>query len=164
MWSVAWVSNPKSRLFMNYFGLHEEQAHPKYGTILASASYDGRVLIWREAPQSSAQGKASQWQLIYSFAQHTASVNILSWAPHEAGCLLACASSDGKVSVIEFKDNNWDYQLIQAHGIGVNAVSWGPAVAPGAVASASGQSGIVRRFASGGSDCLIKIWEFKYAL
>jgi protein transport protein SEC13 len=63
--------------------------------------------------------------------------------------------------VIEFKDNNWDYQMIQAHGIGVNAVSWGPAVLPGAVASASGGNGAVRRFASGGSDCLLKIWEFK---
>ena len=62
MWCVAW-------------------AHPKYGNILASSSYDGKVIIWRE--QSGA------WQKIYDVALHTASVNHVAWAPHEAGCLLA---------------------------------------------------------------------------
>jgi len=31
------------------------------------------------------------------------SVNSLSWAPHELGAILACASSDGKISVLTFK-------------------------------------------------------------
>ena len=30
-------------------------------------------------------------------------VNSVSWAPHELGAILACASSDGKVSVLTFK-------------------------------------------------------------
>ena len=134
MWCVAW-------------------AHPKYGNILASSSYDGKVLIWRE------QGGA--WQKIYDVALHTASVNHVAWAPHEAGCLLACASSDGNVSVLEFKDNNWTNQIFQACGSGVNSVSWAPAVAPGQVVSASGnQAGTARRFVTGGSDCQVKLWEF----
>lgn len=130
-------------------------AHPKYGTILASASYDGKVFIWRE------QG-AGQWQKVYEFALHTASVNLVSWSPHESGCLLACASSDGAVSVLEFKDNSWSHQIFSAHGIGVNAVSWAPATAPGAITSAggAGQQGSVRRFVTGGSDCNVKIWDW----
>lgn len=129
------------------------QAHPKYGNILASSSYDGKVFIWREA--------AGQWSKIYEVALHTASVNLVSWAPHEAGCLLACASSDGNVSVLEFKDNNWSHQIFQACGSGVNSVSWAPAVAPGQVTSASGnQAGSARRFVTGGSDCQVKLWEY----
>ena len=30
-------------------------------------------------------------------------VNSVSWAPHELGAILACASSDGKISVLSFK-------------------------------------------------------------
>ncbi|KAF2094572.1 Sec13 protein-like protein, partial [Rhizodiscina lignyota] len=128
-------------------------AHPKYGTILASSSYDGKVFIWRESN--------NQWTKVYNFELHTASVNLVAWSPHEAGCLLACASSDGNVSVLEFKDNSWSHQIFQAHGTGVNAVSWAPAIAPGAVTSAGGQAGgVVRRFVTGGSDCAVKIWEW----
>ena len=94
-------------------------------------------------------------------ALHTASVNLVSWAPHEAGCLLACASSDGNVSVLEFKDNAWTQQLFQACGSGVNSVSWAPAVAPGQIVGASGnQAGAARRFVTGGSDCQVKLWEW----
>ena len=87
-------------------------------------------------------------------------MNIVSWAPHEAGCLLACASSDGNISVLEFKDNSWEHQIFSAHGIGVNGVSWAPAVAPGAVFS-SAPANATRRFASGGSDNAVKIWDWK---
>lgn len=127
-------------------------AHPKYGTILASSSYDGKVFIWRESNGA--------WTRVYSFELHTASVNLVSWSPHEAGCLLACASSDGSVSVLEFKDNSWSHQIFGAHGAGVNAVAWAPAVAPGAVTSAQSGQGVVRRFVTGGSDSLVKIWEW----
>lgn len=100
VWQVAW-------------------AHPKYGHILASCSYDGKVLIWKE---QQGQGNVSgSWIKIKEHTLHTASglsldlserfliicitfsVNSVSWAPHELGAILACASSDGKVSVLTFK-------------------------------------------------------------
>ena len=129
-------------------------AHPKYGNILASAGYDGKVLIWRE------QGGA--WQRIFDFALHKASVNIVSWSPHEAGCLLACASSDGNVSVLEFKDNSWEHTIFHAHGLGVNSVSWAPAVTPGSIVSSNPGPGSTgnRRFVTGGSDNQLKIWTY----
>ncbi|KAF4630373.1 hypothetical protein G7Y89_g7767 [Cudoniella acicularis] len=139
VWSVSW-------------------AHPKYGNILASASYDGKVFIWRETSTPT----SSSWTKIFDFALHTASVNTLSWAPHESGCLLACASSDGNVSVLEFKDNSMDHKIFHAHGIGVNSVSWAPSTAPGSLVSSSGaqQGGGLRRFVTGGSDNVLRIWTF----
>ena len=135
------------------------QAHPKYGAILASSSYDGSVKIWRESPPS--QG-ASHWTIVASFSLHTASVNIVSWSPHESGCLLACASSDGQVSVLEFQEGNWAHQIFPAHGAGVNAVSWAPATVPGSLVSSKPVGGGVRRFVTGGSDNAVKIWDYKY--
>jgi protein transport protein SEC13 len=135
VWSVAW-------------------AHPKYGNILASSGYDGKVFIWRE------QGG---WQKIFDFALHKASVNIVAWSPHEAGCLLACASSDGYVSVLEFIQNAYDTKMVHAHGLGVNAVSWAPATSPGAIASAKPASqgaDANKRFVTGGCDNLVRIWAW----
>lgn len=90
---------------------------------------------------------------------------MIAWAPPELGCLLACASSDGNVSVLEFRDNQWGHTLFQAHGVGVNAVSWAPAGVPGAMlrkdgGGAAASQGPVRRFVTGGSDNAVKIWEW----
>jgi protein transport protein SEC13 len=105
-----------------------------------------------------------QWQRVFDFAHHTASVNIISWSPHESGCLLACASSDGNVSVLEFKDNSMEHQIFQAHGVGVNSVSWAPSTAPGSLVSSNpGPAGGVRRFVTGGSDNVLKLWAFDQA-
>ena len=107
-------------------------------------------------------------------------MNLIAWSPHECGCLLACASSDGSVSVLEFKDSApqaaaaggnaasslFDHKIFAAHAIGANAVSWAPSILPGQLekAAPAGQPAPpVRRFATGGSDCLVKLWEFSPA-
>lgn len=110
VWAVAW-------------------AHPRFGTLLASASYDGTVAVHREAPAAApatnvrgapaataasssvvlATGAGSTsasrpgggaWPRVLSFEGHAASVNGLAWAPQELGLCLATASADGKVAVI----------------------------------------------------------------
>ncbi|KAF8151605.1 protein transporter SEC13 [Crassisporium funariophilum] len=152
VWQVAW-------------------AHPKYGHILASCSYDGKVLIWKE--QQGQGSAAGGWIKIKEHTLHTASVNSVSWAPHELGAILACASSDGKVSVLTFKnDGQWDADIFTAHAIGCNAVSWAPAVLPGSLitpqqattapgqAPPTSQTFSVKRFASAGCDNLVKIWGY----
>ena len=75
-------------------------AHPKFGVLLASCSYDGSVLIHREAPQNT-------WSKVYEHKFHDSSVNSVAWAPHEFGLVLACASSDGRVSILEYKSDTW---------------------------------------------------------
>ncbi|KAI9700177.1 MAG: GTPase-activating protein S13 [Bogoriella megaspora] len=105
-------------------------------------------------------------QKIMDFALHTASVNTLSWSPPETGCLLAAASSDGSISVLEFKDTVWDHKTFAAHPMGVNSVSWAPSLSPGSLMSAN-PSGTPqtpqRRLVSGGSDNLVKIWDWDVA-
>ncbi|EGN97378.1 hypothetical protein SERLA73DRAFT_184063 [Serpula lacrymans var. lacrymans S7.3] len=150
VWQVAW-------------------AHPKFGHILASCSYDGKVLIWKEQGQGPAAGG---WTRIKEHTLHTASVNSVSWAPHELGAILACASSDGKLSVLSFKDDGqWGADIFNGHAIGCNAVSWAPATQPGSLiqpqqgSTAPGQptapSQSVKRFASAGCDNLVKIWGYR---
>ncbi|KAM6499322.1 protein transporter SEC13 [Amanita muscaria] len=149
VWQVAW-------------------AHPKYGHILASCSYDGKVLIWKEQ-QSTASGG---WSKVKEHTLHTASVNSVSWAPHELGAMLACASSDGKISVLTFKnDGQWGADLFDGHAIGCNAVSWAPAIVPGSLITPqtqtaqgqnpAAQTPAVKRFASAGCDNLVKIWGYR---
>ncbi|RKP25195.1 WD40-repeat-containing domain protein [Syncephalis pseudoplumigaleata] len=130
--------------------------HPKFGTILASCSYDGRVIIWKESEGS--------WNKIKEHAFHTASVNSVSWAPHELGPILACASSDGRVSVLSFKDDgSWDTVSFDAHAIGCNAVTWSSAVTPGALVAAAtttSDASFIKRLATAGCDNLVKLWKF----
>ncbi|KAJ1723263.1 GTPase-activating protein S13 [Coemansia erecta] len=132
-------------------------AHPKFGSVLASCSYDGTVLIWKETPGSG-------FSVIKKHDKHQASVNAIAWAPHELGPVLLCGSSDGKISLLTFTEEGiWDAQIIRnAHATGVNAVSWAPVIAAGAFAQpgATQKASLVKQFASGGCDQNIKIWAY----
>ncbi|KAI5477056.1 vesicle budding-related protein, protein transporter SEC13 [Pseudohyphozyma bogoriensis] len=141
-------------------------AHPSFGSILASCSFDGKVFIWKEneGPGNGPKG----WSRIKEHLLHNASVNAIAWAPHELGPILACASSDGKVSVLTFNnDGTWDASLFHAHPLGATSVTWAPAVAVGSLTAADGPdggaSGIsqVKRFATGGCDGLVRVWGWK---
>jgi len=78
--------------------------------------------------------------------------------------IIACASSDCTISVLTYRSehNVWDaVKIPQAHAIGVNAVSWAPAVNTGSLISAAPTTTApVKRFVSGGCDNLVKIWRF----
>lgn len=129
-------------------------AHPKFGVILASASYDGKVIIWREENRT--------WSNIYQHLTHHASVNSVSWAPQEYGALLLCASSDQSVSIVEFKDDGkYDVASFTAHNASVNAASWAPSNVSGSLVQANPQQQQEsRKFVTGGSDNLLKIWKY----
>ncbi|CAM9435842.1 unnamed protein product [Ectocarpus fasciculatus] len=130
VWQVAW-------------------AHPKFGTILASCSYDGTVIIHREGAQNV-------WGKIYEHRFHDSSVNSISWAPHEYGLILASASSDGRVSVLEYKDDNWACSHILNDNLGCNSVSWAPFSALGSILE-DGRS--VKRLVTGSCDNTVRIWK-----
>ncbi|XP_023244957.1 protein SEC13 homolog [Copidosoma floridanum] len=125
-------------------------AHPKFGNLLASCSYDRKVIIWKEF---------DDWVKIHEHMCHDSSVNAVAWAPHELGLILACGSADGSISILTNSGDSWDTQKIQnAHTIGCNAVSWCTAIEP-AFDPVSQQKTPVKRLASAGCDNIIKIWK-----
>lgn len=138
VWQVAW-------------------SHPKFDNLLASCSYDRRVIIWKRQ-----QGK---WRKYYEYANHDSSVNSVQFAPAEYGLMLACGSSDGSISILTYQSetNTWEAKKIQnAHAIGCNAVSWCPANTPEPAFggnAASEMNVCVKRLVSGGCDNLVKIWR-----
>ncbi|ALC47949.1 sec13, partial [Drosophila busckii] len=138
VWQVAW-------------------AHPKFGNILASCSYDRKVIIWKST-------SPRDWTKLYEYSNHDSSVNSVGFAPADYGLVLACASSDGSVSVLTCNTEYgvWDAKKIpNAHTIGVNAISWCPAQAPDAAFDqrTSIRNVAVKRLVSGGCDNLVKIWR-----
>merc|ERR1711916_352250 len=105
-----------------------------------------------------------QWGSVHDHNAHQSSVNSIAWAPYDYGLILACASSDGSISVLA-RDNDglWKATSFEAHTMGANSVSWAPSLAPGVLADTGGEGDIGRaplRFVSGGCDNLIKVWVY----
>ena len=58
-------------------------------------------------------------------------MNSIAWAPWEYGLILAAGSADGRIHIIQRKqDDSWTKTTFEAHDGGVNAVSWGPPTEP----------------------------------
>ena len=94
------------------------------------------------------------------FSEHEGSVNSIAWAPHEYGLILACASSDGSISIHTHRsDGSWDTaRLPQAHPVGATSVSWAPSTAPGSLFGSVTPNPVLR-LVSGGCDNLVKVWR-----
>lgn len=129
IWKVAW-------------------AHPKFGSLLATCSYDMKVIIWKEMN--------GQWVKAYVDTSHAASVNDIEFCPWEHGLRLACASSDGMVSVLSYDpaQAQWRRSFFQAHNCGAQSISWMPVSQRDA---SHGPAPI--RLASGGCDNTVCIWK-----
>jgi protein transport protein SEC13 len=123
-------------------------AHPKFGSILASCSYDMKVIVWKEV-------QAGQWMMAFVDSTHTASVNDLQFCPWEFGLRLACASSDGTFSVLTYQpqDGSWRRDAHQAHGGGCQALSWAAAQYNDAVLKST------MRLVTGGCDHRVSLWK-----
>jgi len=131
-------------------------AHPKFGHLLASCSFDAKVIVWKEASEGV-------WQAVYVSQQlHSASVNACAWAPHELGLVLAAGSSDGSVSVLTCgADGQWSAAKIErAHALGVTSLSWAPAQPPGSLVTPGTGAPLVRRLVTGGCDGAVRIWAW----
>lgn len=123
-------------------------SHPKFGNLLASCSFDNRVIIWKEQQDGSwmqvsclfpAQNctthKSFCGNLAYGMellqvystdsSLHSASVNSVAFGPHELGLRVAAASSDGSASVLTYNttEGKWGQQKVLMH-IGHDASSY----------------------------------------
>lgn len=123
-------------------------AHPRFGRVLASASFDQKAIIWKES--------GNRWQPVHVVDIHQGSVNAVSWAPDVFGPLLASASSDGTVAITLYRDGVWQESVKVsnnrnqiAHAMGATCVSFAP------WKSTLGNRMIL---ASGGWDCHVRLW------
>eukprot|EP00045_Choanoeca_perplexa_P007377 m.66413 g.66413 ORF g.66413 m.66413 type:complete len:301 (+) comp14052_c0_seq1:92-994(+) len=124
-------------------------AHPKFGNIIASCSFDRKVIVWKES--------STGWENTYEHLEHSSSVNAIAWLPFEYDILmLACASSDGKVSIIYFHEGAWkQWVMINAHASGAMALDWAP-IGDSNVMGSSEES---FQLVTGGCDKTIRLWS-----
>lgn len=135
-------------------------AHPSFGGLLASAGFDGRVILWKEDVGTGA------WRRAYEYSWHASSVNSVAFAPAAYGLAFACASSDGFVSIVTHNpaDGTWaDVRVsdaadggAQTHALGASSVSFAPATF-GGLGEPDGALPPLR-IVTGGCDALVKVW------
>eukprot|EP00300_Choanocystis_sp_HF-7_P041837 c8623_g1_i1.p1 GENE.c8623_g1_i1~~c8623_g1_i1.p1 ORF type:complete len:325 (+),score=50.73 c8623_g1_i1:104-976(+) len=135
VWQVAW-------------------SHPRFGPVLASCGYDRKVIVWKQLQGS--------WDVIYQY-DAADSVNSVAFAPHEYGLILACASSDGQVTVLTYREDTQAFDTpstFPAHQTGCNSVSFAPFLRPGTLTGTAEQAGYPLQLATAGCDNLVKLWEY----
>ncbi|KAL9454932.1 hypothetical protein AB3S75_007360 [Citrus x aurantiifolia] len=151
VWQVAW-------------------AHPKFGSILASCSYDGQVIIWKEGLSlacGSSDGNISVftaradggWDTTRIDQAHPVGVTSVSWAPAMApGALvglglldpvqkLASCGCDNTVKVWKMYNGIWKmdcFPALQMHSDWVRSVAWAPNLGlPKSTIASASQDGTV---------------------
>jgi protein transport protein SEC13 len=137
-------------------------AHPKFGSILASCSFDGSVLIHREQQQQQQhrggqQPAGQSWGILHaSYRLHESSVNSVQFHPELL--MAAAASADGRVSILSHQPHNhtWLVEYIDDCPTGVNAVAWAPNVG----SNSGADKPRPLRLVSGGCDHQIRIYAY----
>lgn len=126
--------------------------------MLASCGFDKKVIVWKET-------SSNNWEKVFEYNEHKHSVNSIAFASQEYGLMLLCGSSDGYISIHEYRNEQWNSKKHEAHSLGVNSVSWGPSFYP--ISFQNEQESNKRdslaplRFVTGGCDNLIRVWTMK---
>jgi len=135
-------------------------AHPVFGQILASCSYDGECIIYKKNEQTD------KWEINLK-QTYGKSLNSVCFAPPEFGLRLAVASQGEDIIILTFEKEkgSWEKKVINsAHSMGVKAVSWAPGNMPSSLfaknASSSSSCKSPMRLVSGGDERTITIWKF----
>jgi len=115
------------------FDIAWSHLNPKFGSYLASVSYDKKVKIFDFLDIKSNQ-KDEPLIPCYEYI-HENCVNCCEFSPYEYGLILICGSSDGTVSIHELfinkeRKKEWKSQRIKTNITGVNCLSFGPSFYP----------------------------------
>ena len=94
----------------------------------------------------------------------------MSWAPWEYGLILAAGTTEGKIFVIEHKQDKWtEPKEIGSHAEAITGLSWGPSTEPAFLSADIGSKSNkaesqeltlpVKRLVSSSNDKQIFLWE-----
>ena len=67
-------------------------AHPKFGPLIATCGYDGKVYIVKEVA-------ANTWNEVYMYESEVPVISV-DWAPWEHGLILAAGLSNGNIAIL----------------------------------------------------------------
>lgn len=134
-------------------------ASPKFGAIVASASSDNTMVLWRCLQDGD-------WEVWHRQDSFLGAVTSCQFAPPSYGLQIAAACGDGSVIVVRDAGVNFIVDVVPsmvgveeassrlaAHTGAATAVCWGPPPSDSAASQSS------RRLASAGSDGHVAIWQ-----
>eukprot|EP00918_Siedleckia_nematoides_P085136 GHVU01187181.1.p1 GENE.GHVU01187181.1~~GHVU01187181.1.p1 ORF type:complete len:320 (-),score=34.16 GHVU01187181.1:258-1217(-) len=132
-------------------------SHPKFGNLLATCSYDRKIIVWKEMA-------AQAWSVVHKTDDLSGSVNAVEFSPSAYGLQLGFAVSDGSVGILShLPDGRWSCKTLMAHPNGATCVSWAPPSTPAVLTTtpATVESCTAPpRLVTGGCDHQVRIWKY----
>ncbi len=134
-------------------------AHPEFGNVIASCSYDRNVMIWEEHMGSTAE--KPKWQPVATLVDSRESVIDVKFAPRHLGLKFATCSVDGYVRVYEASDimnlTHWQIEdEFEADKRDVTSISWNPSIFDSPMLVVGSTNGNARLF---GYNDKVKRWK-----
>lgn len=115
-------------------------AHPQFGSLIATAGIDGKIIFHRQT--------SKDWEKIY-VSEFKQTITTLSFNPKPSHNVLQCAVgfADGNIQLISYNQENWVTNQIKAHSYGVTTLAW------------INRNNNTSRIITGGNDSSLKIWN-----
>ena len=140
--------------FLGHTGPVYAAAFSPDGNQIASAGYDGRILLWK--PVADVKGAAVKSTFDAALEGHTAPIDALQFSAD--GELLVTASHDNTVRLWDVKNGKL-HETLRGHSGRVRAVAMLPY--PSATKGPSPSPPVKSRLISGGHDGHVKIWDLQ---
>lgn len=103
-------------------------AHPEFGQVIATSSYDRTTGIWEELPPED--GQEGKWVKRGNLVDSRSSIVDVKFAPKHLGLKLAICSVDGNIRIYEAPDimnlSQWTLQHEIVCKMPCSCLSWGP--------------------------------------
>uniref|UniRef100_A0A3Q3CAQ0 SEH1-like (S. cerevisiae) n=1 Tax=Haplochromis burtoni TaxID=8153 RepID=A0A3Q3CAQ0_HAPBU len=107
-------------------------AHPEFGQVLASCSFDRTAAVWEEivGESNDKQRGLSHWIKRTTLVDSRTSVTDVKFAPKHMGLMLTTCSADGVVRIYEAPDvmnlSQWSLQHEISCKLSCSCISWNP--------------------------------------
>ncbi|ODM90481.1 Nucleoporin SEH1 [Orchesella cincta] len=110
-------------------------AHPEFGQVVATSSFDRSAAVWQERVEKDNFGRGAgvvgtHWVKKATLVDSRASVTDVKFAPRHLGMVLATCSADGFVRIYEAPDiihlSQWSLQYEINVKMPLSCVSWNP--------------------------------------